>query len=158
MATPSAPTRRSLLGRSRCGVGVQNVADREQAAPVPVDDGGEELDRAQRPHPDVVEHGDRGVAQTEAADHDIDSAATRHGGEAEAGERDLRRVEPTRHEVLVVELHLEDVAADLGHAPSPKADLADWRRLRVELFEHRRRGQRRPTIDPPSQVMVSPTV
>ena len=114
---------------------------------MPRHDGLERLDHRQLGHPVVLERGERGVAEAEAADEDGEGGA-RRGREPDPGQLLLTGGELARHEEVVAELDLVDVTpGDRVPAP-PEADLAPRGLLPVQLLDpHLRRlvpGRGRP--------------
>ena len=113
---PGGPdhARRSRRATSRHrGSAVKRRADRDQPALVPLDHLAERLDHEQRAHARVLQHGLRGVAEPEPADHHVE-AGPRQLRQREPGDLDLGHREQARHQEVVVELDLVDVLADDG--------------------------------------------
>ena len=88
---PSATSaKKSPCTQRAARVGRRGDADRQQPALVPVDDLRKRLDHDEGPHPWVVQHGLRRVAETEAADHDVEVGAGQRG-QRQPGHLDLGR-------------------------------------------------------------------
>src|SRR5690606_1973371 len=87
-----------------------------------------------RANPLVLQCRPGGVAEAEAADHDVEAAA-RELGEAEAGQRDLGGGEAARHQEVVAQLDLVDLGAARRLEAPPQGQRADRRRSIVEFFE-----------------------
>jgi hypothetical protein len=75
---------------------------------VPSDDSAERFDDVKGPDAWVLEHRAGGVAESEAADDDVERRSGGFG-EGESGELDLGFGEEARHEVLVAERDLVEV-------------------------------------------------
>jgi hypothetical protein len=112
----------------------QSGGVREQLPLVPRDDGTQRLDDRDGSDPLVLEGGDGGVAETEAADDDVEMLSADRR-EPEPGQLDLGNGEEARHEELLAELHLVDVDEEGRLEPAPQADLPQRGLLPVDLLE-----------------------
>lgn len=101
---------------------------------MPVDDFGERVDHRQCPQPWIVQDGLGGVTESESADGYV-QLGVRQFGQGEFRERDLAGGEEAGHEELVAELHLVHVLPRDRVAAPTQTDLADGRRLPVDLLE-----------------------
>ena len=82
------------------------------------------------------ERRDRGVAESEAADHDVPLTGFKRA-EPEVAQRDFHDVKQARHEKRVAEVYLVDVeVAEHGDPFPPQGEFAERRLLEIQLFEH----------------------
>ncbi len=110
---------------------------------MPRDDGGQGIHDRHRRDARIAQGGRSGVSEPEPAHNDVEPPAARgHGGEAEITQGLLGHREEARHEVLVAELDLEDVAPDHGLVTPPKSELAHGRLLMGEFLEAEHQAMR----------------
>ncbi len=111
----------------------EHGAERDEAAPMPVDHGVEEIDDDQLADRRVLQRGDGGVTEPEAAHHHIARTGSERG-EAEIGEGDFDFVEEARHEEVLPELHLEDLEIiERPHAAPAQGEIAERRFSEIEF-------------------------
>ena len=105
-----------------------------EVAFVPVDDGRQRFDHAQRSHAWVVECGPGGVAEPQPADDDIER---RVGGrcQTECRHRLLAVGDQAGHQPVLADLDLEHVDLERRFETATQADLADLGRLSIEFLE-----------------------
>jgi len=120
----------------------QSAAHREQPTVVPADDFGQGIDDRERADARVVEGGHGRVAEPEPADDDAERPLAGHGSQPEPGEFFFSNREKARHEVLIAELHFEDVGVDDGLVTSTQRELAHGRLLMGELVEAEHQAMR----------------
>ena len=114
----------------------QSVGGGDEAVAVPGDDGFEVFDDVDAADAVVVEGGDGGVAEAEAADEDVAGLIVVEGLEWKLGEGGLALVDDAGHEELAVEGDLVDgCAAERGGAADAEDQLAHGGGLAVELLE-----------------------
>ena len=107
---------------------------RQQISPVPIDHRIGELDHRECPDPIAAQRLLRRIAQTQAADEDIERCP-RGAFEAQPRQFLLRDGEQTRHHMLVIELDLVDIGAHRQVEPAPQADHTHRRLLPAQLLE-----------------------
>ena len=125
-AAPRASAKKSPCTSRARGSSVSVAASGSRRSLVPADHRGERLDDHQRAHPRLLERGDRGVAEPQPADDDVELVAGA-GGQPQPGQLDLGDREQARHEELLAELDLVDVDLERALEPATQADLAHRR-------------------------------
>ena len=91
-------------------VGHKLRAERDQSALVPIDHRFERFDDNERLHGWILQGRERGIAEPEAADHDIELGRGQPS-QPEIGERDFHVVEEARHEKVVAKFYFKDLEA-----------------------------------------------
>lgn len=112
----------------------QGLAERKQSLLVPFDDLGKRVNHDQRSNARIFEHGERGVAEPEAADDDVEVVPIK-GGQSEACQRDLGGGELARHQEGIAEFDFVDVDAGGWLPAAPQAEHAHRGRTKIQLFE-----------------------
>ena len=108
--------------------------ERHESAPVPADNRLEGFDHHDGAHMFVPQRGLCGVAETQAADHDVERSG--QCGERQVGQGNLHLVEHAGHEKSGTQryfVHLEVIKR--GHPSPPQGEVADRRALEIELLE-----------------------
>ena len=133
---PLAIAKKSPCWRRHRGVRRERRPEWDEPTLVPVDDGFEQFDHDHLAHSGVLEGGDGGVAEPEAAHHDVESEPAQPS-EPDARQGLLGRGEHARHQPLVVELDLEDVDARRWVGAPAQSDVANRGGAEVKLLEPR---------------------
>jgi hypothetical protein len=82
----------------------------------------------------VVQHGADGIAEAEAADHHVQSAAV-ETRQRQVRKRDLAAGEQAGHQERIAQLDLVDLGAEGRHGAAAQAQLAERRVALGEFFE-----------------------
>ena len=112
----------------------QQLAERQEALLVPFDDRLHGVDHQHRGDLRVLERGGGGVAEPQPADHDLQFGQIEFI-ERQAGKSLFRSRELRRHEEVVIELDLVDVAALGKVLPAPQHERAERCHLVVQFLE-----------------------
>lgn len=132
------------MDESASWIAGQRGADRDEAAPVPVDDRPQRINDDQLPRARMFQRRHRGVAEPESSHDDIPRSRLERR-QTEIGERDFDVVEEARHEKRVAELHLEDFEiVQRAHSASAQREVAERRGLEIEfgkIAAHERRAE-----------------
>lgn len=115
-------------------VGGERRAERDEAAFVPFDDGGEGVDDEERSDGVVPERGGGGVAEAETTDDDVERAG--EVGQSEVGEGDFDVVEEAGHEELLAEFDFVNFEViELRESAAAEGEVAEGGGSEVEFFE-----------------------
>ena len=108
---------------------------RDESRPMPFDDGSQEIDHEECLHAGFIQRRPGGVAKPEAAHHNVKRVA-RNRSKTQGGQGDFNRMEETRHEKLLPQLHFINIPlAEGGNAAAAQGQFPQRGVAMIEFFK-----------------------